>query len=73
MYHGLKKFLFLFSFKKKTHFNLNNKIYQRKSVYFFYICRELPQDPVSGTWYYHGLKKLFLKVVPGTKCSSKIF
>jgi hypothetical protein len=33
----------------------------------------LPEDPVFGTWYCLSFKIFFLKVVPGTKCSTKIF
>jgi hypothetical protein len=33
----------------------------------------LPEDTVFGTWYYLSFKIKFLKVVPGTKCSSKMF
>jgi hypothetical protein len=33
----------------------------------------IPEDPVFGPWYYLSFKKFFLKVVPGTKCSLKIF
>jgi hypothetical protein len=33
----------------------------------------LPEDPLFCTWYFLSFKKIFLKVVPVTKCSSKIF
>jgi hypothetical protein len=32
---------------------------------------KIPEDPVFGTWYYLSFK--FFVLVPGTKCSSKIF
>jgi hypothetical protein len=33
----------------------------------------IPEDPVFRTCYYHRLKIKILELVPGTKCSQKIF
>jgi hypothetical protein len=35
--------------------------------------KRVSEDPVFGSWYYLSLKFFFIMVVPGTKCSSKIF